>query len=40
MHILIFNLSLRGISEEDYSSQVEPIARAFAGLPELVSARD
>lgn len=37
MHILVVNFSLRGISEEDYLGQVEPIAPAFAGLPGLVS---
>ncbi len=37
MHIQIVNFSLKGIGEEDYRGQVEPIAPAFANLPGLVS---
>jgi len=37
MHVHIVNFNLKGINEEDYRNQVEPIAPAFANLPGLVS---
>jgi heme-degrading monooxygenase HmoA len=37
MHIQIVNFGLEGISEEQYSEQVESVAPAFANLPGLVS---
>jgi quinol monooxygenase YgiN len=37
MHVQIITFNLRGISEQEYRDQVDPIAPAFAGLPGLVS---
>jgi heme-degrading monooxygenase HmoA len=37
MHVQIINFGLGDIDEEEYRTQVEPIAPAFAGLPGLVS---
>ena len=37
MHVQIVNFQLKGISEEEYRSQCEVIASAFANLPGLIS---